>query len=86
MVINASQHDDANAVFALQLVERLARLAADFVLAIGERLKACLDGAIVLLARQAQQWRPCPIHLLGTYLSVLQIQNRIKVRDSVLCK
>jgi len=34
VMIDAPQHDDANAVFALKLVERLTRLAAHIVFTI----------------------------------------------------
>ena len=34
VVINAAQHHDADAVFALQLIERLPRLAADLSFAV----------------------------------------------------
>ena len=53
-MIDAAQHDDADAVLALQLVERDARFATDVGFAAVERGKALRDGAVVLLTRQTE--------------------------------
>ena len=39
-MVDPAQHDDADPVLALELIQCLSGLAADLVLAVGERLEA----------------------------------------------
>src|SRR5580658_3225702 len=48
MMVRASQHDDADTVFAFQLVHYLASSPADAALVVGQRFVAHLDGTVVL--------------------------------------
>ena len=63
VVIRPAQHDDADAVLALELVHRLAGASADARVVLFERLEADLDGALVLLFRETengvQAWNIC---------------------------
>ena len=84
VVIDASQHHDADAVFAFQLIQNLARPLADAGFVIVERRVAALDGPLVFFLRQAQHRFPRREHLLGEKLAVLQVDHRVKVRDPVV--
>ncbi len=54
VVIGPAQHDDADPVFALQLVEHLAGALANVGLVIRQRLEADFDRAVILFQRQTQ--------------------------------
>ena len=55
MMIDAAEHDDPDAVFALKLVERLARLPAYLGLALMERF-----GESPLIATPGAESSRCP--------------------------
>src|SRR5271156_3416898 len=84
MMIDAAQHDDADAIFTLELVESFTGLAADFRLAGLERLEASFEGTLVLFSAEAEHRCPHFIHLICTYSAVLKIEDRIKIENIVL--
>ena len=86
MVIGPAQHDDADPVFALQLVEHLARSLANVGLVIRQRLEADFDRAVVLFQRQTHDWLPRLQHLMGEQFPVGEIQDRIYILHVVLGK
>ena len=60
VMIGAAQHDDADAVFALQLIERLPRLAAHLSLVFEQGLEAGFDGAFVFFRATGPASAPTP--------------------------
>jgi hypothetical protein len=86
VVIDAPQHHDADAVFALKLVERLAGLAANVGFACLERLEANFEGALILFAAKAKDRPQRLVHLVSADLLVLKVENRIEIQNAVLCE
>ncbi len=84
MVIHAAQHHDADAVLALQLVQRLAGLAANLGLAIEQGLESGVQRAFIFFAGKTQYRTPGLKHLVGTDSLILQIQDWIEVTDPIV--
>src|SRR5580693_545367 len=83
-MVYAAQHDDADAVFAFQLIKRRAGLAADLGLAFVQGLKADNDGSLVFFAGKTENGTPGFEHPICADSFVLEIQNWIDVEDVVL--
>src|ERR1700734_2220424 len=86
MMVHAAQHDDTNAVFALQLIKRGARLPTYLGLAFLQGLEADDDGTLILFAGETEHGAPDLEHLISADLFILEIQYRIEVEDVVLRK
>jgi hypothetical protein len=54
VMVNTAQHDDADPVFAFELIERLSRLPANLVLTLVQRFEADGDRPLILFAGGAE--------------------------------
>jgi len=79
MMIDTAQHDDTDAILALQLVERLARLSADFGFAFVESMEGDCNSPVIFFAAETEYWPPCLEHLIGADLPILKVQNWIHI-------
>src|ERR1700722_554731 len=85
-MVRSAQHNDADAVFAFELVKNLTRPATDASLVILQRLVADLYRAVVLFLRQSEDRLPGLQHLMGEEFAVGKVQHRVHVLDIVLCE
>ena len=69
MMIDAAEHHDADAVFAFQLVECLARLPAYLGLALVQGFEAGGKSSLIFLACYSEYRPPRLEHLVGANLS-----------------
>ena len=65
VMIRPAEHDDADAVLALELVEHLARAAADAGFVVLQRRESGLDGTVVFFLRKPENRLPRLQHLVG---------------------
>src|SRR5438128_2622803 len=84
VVVGPSQHHDANAVLALELIEHLPRTVADAGFVILQALVAYFNCSIVLFFGQSQNRLPGLQHLVCEKLLVGEVQDRVKILHIVL--
>src|SRR5262249_1502307 len=80
------EHDDADTILALKLIEHFARLPAQSSLVILQRFESSLDGTLIFLFRNTKDWRPGFKHLVSKQLAVGKVQNRIEICNSIFGK
>ena len=85
VVIRTAQQHDAEAVFALQLLQHFARGAAHGdVVEVVERAIALLDGALVLFGREAEDVLELLEHLPLEEVGLGQVDEGIQEADALL--
>src|ERR1700733_4809119 len=84
MVVHAAQHDNADPVLTLQLIERLPCLTANVSLAIVQGLESSIESTFILFTGKSQDRTPRLQHLVGADSFVLQVENGININHPVL--
>ncbi len=85
VVIRPAQQHHAEPVFALQLFQHLAGLAAHGdVVEVIERAVAFLHGALVLFGRQAQDVLELLVHLALEQVGLGEVDERVQEPDALL--
>src|SRR5215469_4005531 len=83
VVIGAGQHDDADAVFAFELIEHLPRTLANAGFVFVQRRESRFHRAIVFLQRKPEDWLPGLQHLVGEELAIREVEHWIDVLQIV---
>ena len=84
VMVRPRQEHDANPVFAFELVQHVARAFAEVRLVRGQLTEAHLDGARILLRREAEDRLERPEQLLPEQLAIREVDQRIEIDDALL--